>query len=184
MPSSSSASASPGWQPKIAGPGPDRRRRSACSSCGSSRNRWTPKWCDAWATGMRPPRGRSRRGSGRSRWLASNARMTRPSAERLVASARLVHGHPATAAAGASGDLSVPQVDALARAAHERADLYAEHEAALLDAARTVEVQDFWKLARRWRELADDERSARDAAFAFERRGFTLSCTLGGSVVA
>jgi|tagenome__1003787_1003787.scaffolds.fasta_scaffold20808695_2 hypothetical protein len=123
-------------------------------------------------------------GLGPKSWLASNARMTRPSAERLLASARLVHGHEATAAALASGDVSAPHVEALARAARDRAELYAEHETALLDAARTIEVQDFWKLARRWRELVDDERSARNAAFAFERRGFTLSCTLGGSVVA
>src|SRR6185437_10009078 len=40
------------------------------------------------------------------------------------------------------------------------------------------------RFTRRWRELADDERSARDAAFAFERRGFTLSPTIGGSVLS
>jgi hypothetical protein len=54
----------------------------------------------------------------------------------------------------------------------------------LLDAARTVEARDFVKVTRRWREFADDEESRRDAAFAFDRRGITLSPTTGGSVVS
>src|SRR5689334_9385458 len=72
-------------------------------------------------------------------WLASRARMTRPEADRLVASARLVQQHDATAAALAAGEVSPSQVQALARAAHQRADAYAEHEPTLLEAARVVE---------------------------------------------
>ncbi len=117
-------------------------------------------------------------------WLASRARMTRPEAGRLVTSARLVRECEGTAAALAAGEVTARQVEALAVAAHQRADAYAQHEATLLEAARTVEVQDFPTFTRRWRELADDERSARDAAFAFERRGLTISRTMGGSVVS
>jgi hypothetical protein len=120
---------------------------------------------------------------GPTSWLASRARMTRPEASRLVSSARLVREHDATADALAAGEVSPRQVDALALAARQRADAYAEHEGTLLEAARTVEVQDFPIFTRRWRALADDERSARDAAFAYERRGLTLSPTIGGSVV-
>jgi hypothetical protein len=116
-------------------------------------------------------------------WLASSARMTRPEADRLLKSAQLARGHEATANALAEGTLAARQLEALAVAAHQRGDLYAEYEAALLKAATTVEVQDFPTFARRWRELVDDERSARDAAFAFDRRGLTLSPTTGGSVV-
>ena len=60
-----------------------------------------------------------------------------------------------------------------------------EYETTLLDAAATVEVQDFPRVdaalgvARRRRACA-----AHDAGFAFERRGFTLSPTIGGSVVS
>jgi Domain of unknown function (DUF222) len=116
-------------------------------------------------------------------WLASRARMTRPEADRLHKSARLVRDHEATARALAGGAVSARHVEALAVAAHPRADLYAEYEVQLLEAAGTVDAQDFPIFARRWRDLVDDDRSARDAAFAFERRGFTLSPTIGGSVV-
>jgi hypothetical protein len=122
-------------------------------------------------------------GHGPRSWLASKAQMTRPAAGRLLESARLVREHDATARALAAGDVSTPQVGALATAARQRADAYAEHEHTLLEAARTVEVQDFPIYTRRWRELADDEQSARDAAFAFDRRAFTISPTIGGSVV-
>jgi Domain of unknown function (DUF222)/HNH endonuclease len=117
-------------------------------------------------------------------WLASRARMTRPEADRLLKSARLVRDHEATARALAGGAVSARHVEALAVAAHQRADLYAEYEVQLLEAAGTVDAQDFPTFARRWRELVDDDRSARDAGFAFERRGFTLSPTTGGSVVS
>ena len=117
-------------------------------------------------------------------WLASRARMTRPEADRLLKSARLVRDHEGTAAALAAGEVTARQVESLAVAARQRGDAYAQHETTLLHAARTVEVQDFPRFTCRWRELADDERSARDAAFAFERRGFTLSPTIGGGVLS
>src|SRR4051794_33744980 len=64
-------------------------------------------------------------GLGPKSWLASNARMTRPSAERLLASARLVHGHAATPAAPAPGGASPPPPQALGRAPRGRAEPYA-----------------------------------------------------------
>ena len=51
----------------------------------------------------------------------------------------------------------------------------------LLDAAATVEVQDFPRVTRRWVSLADDELARRDAVFAFDRRGFTISPTTNGA---
>jgi hypothetical protein len=100
-----------------------------------------------------------------------------------VKTARFVSRHPQTAKALDAGDVSVPHVEMLAAAAHRRDDLYAEHETVLLDAAATVEVQDFPRVTRRWASLADDELARRDAAFAFDRRGFTLFPTTGGSAV-
>ena len=70
----------------------------------------------------------------------------------------------------------------LAAAAHRRDDLYEEHETVLLDAAATVEVQDFPQAMRRWVSLADDVMARRDAAFGFDRRGFMFSPTSGGRV--
>jgi Domain of unknown function (DUF222) len=92
--------------------------------------------------------------------------------------------HPQTAKALDAGDVTVPHVELLAAAAHRRSDLYERDETVLLDAAATVEVQDFPRATRRWSALADDELARRDAAFGFDRRGFTLSPTTGGAAVS
>jgi len=116
-------------------------------------------------------------------WLASKTGLVRGAAARLVRTARFVRRHSQTAKALDAGDVSVPHVEMLAAAAHRCDGLYEEHETVLLDAAATVEVQDFPKVMRRWATLADDELARRDAAFAFDRRGFTLAPTIGGSVL-
>ena len=122
-------------------------------------------------------------GLGPVSWVASKTGLVRGAAARVVKTARFLARHAQTAKALDAGDVSVPHVEMLAAAAHRRDDLYAEHETVLLDAAATVEVQDFPKAMRRWVSLADDELARRDAAFAFDRRGITLSPTTHGSVV-
>ena len=117
-------------------------------------------------------------------WLAARAKVSRPAAVRLMRSARLVREHDATAAALAAGVVSVAHVESLALAAHDRGELYAEHEPVLLNAAEALSPQDFHAVARRWRELADDELSRTEAAAAFERRAFQVSETTGGSVLS
>jgi hypothetical protein len=117
-------------------------------------------------------------------WLAAKTGMLRHAATALIRTARLTRRHAQTAKALEAGDITVPHVELLAKAAHRREDLYAEHEATLLDAAATVEVQDFHTVTRRWALLADDVLSRDDVAFGFARRGFTLSPTIGGSAVS
>jgi len=117
-------------------------------------------------------------------FLAWKGSMPRSAAHKLLSTARLARDHHRTGTALAAGEISVPHVEALATAAHRRDDLYAEHEATLVEAAKTVEVLDFAAVTRRWASLADDVRARDDAHFAFERRGFTLSPTIGGSVVS
>ncbi len=117
-------------------------------------------------------------------WLASKTGLVRNAAARLVKTARFVARHPQTAKALDAGDIAVPHVEMLAAAAHRRDDLYDEHETVLLDAAATVEVQDFPRVTRRWASLADDELARRDAGFAFDQRGFTLSPTTTGSALS
>ncbi|HEY3671850.1 MAG TPA: DUF222 domain-containing protein [Acidimicrobiia bacterium] len=114
-------------------------------------------------------------------WMASKTGLVRGAAARLVKTARFVARHAQTAKALDIGDVSVPHVEMLAAVAHRRDDLYAEHETMLLDAAATVEVQDFPRVTRRWASIADDELSRRDAAWAFDRRGFMLSPTTHGA---
>jgi Domain of unknown function (DUF222)/HNH endonuclease len=128
---------------------------------------------DAWSEGCLGP----------VSWLAAHAGLVRGAALRLVRTARFLRRHERTAKALDAGDVTVPHVELLAAAAHRRDDLYGEHETTLLDAASTVDVQDFPMAVRRWSSLADDELARREAGFAFDRRGFSLSPTTGGSVV-
>jgi len=114
-------------------------------------------------------------------WLAIHGSLVRGAASRLVRTARFVRRHERTAKALDAGDVTVPHVEMLATAAHRRGSLYEEHESVLLDAAATVAVQDFTKVTRCWASLADDELARRDAAFAFDRRSFTLSPTTHGA---
>jgi hypothetical protein len=116
-------------------------------------------------------------------WLATNCRLVRSAAARLVHTARFLRRHPRTAKALDAGDVSVPHVEQLAAVARRREGLYERDESLLLDAAAIVEVQDFPVALRKWATLADDEMARRDAAFGFDRREFTLSPTIGGSVV-
>jgi hypothetical protein len=117
-------------------------------------------------------------------WLASKTGLVRNAAARLVKTARFVARHPQTAKALDAADVTVPHVEMLAAVAHRREDLYDEHETVLLDAAATVEVQDFPRVARQWASLADDELARRDAAFAFDQRGITFSHTTTGAVIS
>jgi hypothetical protein len=120
---------------------------------------------------------------GATSWLAARTGMVRAAAARLVRTARFVRRHARTAKALEAGDVTVAHVELLAAAAHRRDDLYEAHETVLLDAAATVEVQDFPIVTRRWAALADDELSRGDADHGFARRGLTFSPTTGGSVV-
>jgi hypothetical protein len=135
--------------------------------------RLTGVWLDrqAWRSGS---------GLSGTGWLAHHTPMTRASASRLCATARLVHRNQHTAKALEAGDVTAAHVEVLAIAARRREALYAEHEHALLDAARSLTPDDLVTAARTWRELADDELSAADAAAAHAARFLHVSPTLGG----
>jgi hypothetical protein len=115
-------------------------------------------------------------------WLSARARMTRDEAHRVVRSARLLRRHEQTEKAVAASAVTVSQVDALARAAANGHDaLYAQHEEQLLEAARTVEPRDFGRVAQRWRVLADDQLSRRDANAIYDRRHVYVAQTFAGA---
>ncbi len=157
--------------------------RLGSSSCEPSRSGSMRRSCAPSPTATRSMRGTTM-ASARCRGSRAKTGLVRGAAARLVKTARFVARHAQTAKALDAGDVSVPHVEMLAAAAHRRDDLYAEHETVLLDAAATVEVQDFPKAMRRWVSLADDELAQRDAAFGFDRRGILFSPTTGGSVIS
>jgi hypothetical protein len=126
---------------------------------------------------------RSESGLSANEWLAQHTPMTRATAARLCATARLVQRNEQTAKALDVGDVSTAHVEVLAFAARRRDELYAEHEDTLLDVARSLTPDDLVTAARQWRELADDQLSAADAAAVHDARFVQLSPTTGGGVL-
>src|SRR5437868_8126880 len=98
-----------------------------------------------------------------TRWLIHHGRLGAVDAARLVRNSRLVHQHERTAKLLDSGDITTNHVDVMARAARHREQCFDEHEETLLDAARTLPVERFRTVARRWQVLADDVLTDRDA---------------------
>jgi hypothetical protein len=116
-------------------------------------------------------------------WLADKTDVSAMTARVLVRAARLVRDPERVGKAVAGGDITPTHVESLARATRHREDLFVEHEDALVDAAATLRPADFEEVARRWRLLADQELSCREANVQHERRRLHLSPTLGGTVM-
>jgi hypothetical protein len=110
-------------------------------------------------------------------WLKHHTPVTGVQASRLVSGARLVRRNEATGTALADGDISSAHVDVLAPMVRGREEEYAEHEVTLVDAARALTADDVAVVARRWREIVDDDMDARRT---FERRGLGVGIGLGG----
>jgi hypothetical protein len=116
-------------------------------------------------------------------WITHRAAVARRHATTMVAAARLTDRNEATAAALATGDLSVAHVEQLARVVTKhRADLYADHETELLDAAATLPLVDFAKVTATWRCLADDHLASDDHQQQYELRRFHVAATFHGAV--
>ncbi len=113
-------------------------------------------------------------------WLAHHTPDSKARADRLVGSARLVRRHERTAKALAVADLSSRHVEVLAKAVRKREDLYARDEDVLLDAASALPVDEFEKVAKSWRLLADADRTNAEVAAAVEHSEVYLSSTFGG----
>jgi hypothetical protein len=105
-------------------------------------------------------------------WLRGKAELPESDARRTVRSARLVARNDDLGKALAVGDITTGHVDALARAAtparHEQFD---EHADTLLDAARSLSVDDTAAMARRWAAYADDAANRGEPEKLHGRRG-------------
>ncbi|HEY8217786.1 MAG TPA: DUF222 domain-containing protein [Acidimicrobiia bacterium] len=111
-------------------------------------------------------------------WLSQHGAMTTADARELVRSARLVQANQQTAKALAVGDLSPQQVRIAARAARHVEDLYGEHEAAILDAARTTDPDGFRHVMGYWRAQAENLIGREPAAARAARRHLHISQVL------
>jgi len=100
-----------------------------------------------------------------------------------VRAARLAHRHERTAKALAAGDISSDHLDILATATRRRDALYPEHEDVLLDAANSLDADNFKKAAATWRAHADDTLADAEAFAAAEHAHIDAATTFGGRVV-
>ncbi len=115
-------------------------------------------------------------------WLVHRGGIAAVEAARLVRNGRLVHQHERTAKLLDSGDVTSAHIDVMARAARHREECFDEHEETLLDAARTLPVETFRTVARRWRVLADDVAADAEAANSVETHHLHCSPTFHGTV--
>jgi Domain of unknown function (DUF222) len=105
-------------------------------------------------------------------WLRSRGSLAEPDAGRTVRSARLVERSDDLAKLLAHGDVAAGHVEALAsRVTPPRALLFDEHADVLLNAVRTLSVDDTAAMARRWAAYADDELNRGEPADLHGRRG-------------
>jgi hypothetical protein len=98
----------------------------------------------------------------------------------LVRAARLALRHDRTGHALAAGAISATAVETIATAAAAHDDVYAEHEAVLVDVASGLAADELTVAMRAWRSAADDAADRRDPFASFERRHVQLADTFHG----
>ena len=113
-------------------------------------------------------------------WLAHQMPTTRHAAQRLVSTARMTRKSDAVAKALAAGEITVSHVEQIARAVHQREDIFATLGESLVNAALTVPPEAFRECATKWRSNADDHVGKIDDPYDDSRDELTLSPTTGG----
>ncbi len=113
-------------------------------------------------------------------WLTANAPMTRATAVRMCATARLVHENEQTATALGAAMCRSRTWRSSPRRCAAVSSCIPNTRTRCSGAAGTLSPDDLVTVARRWRSLADDELAALDAAASHERRYLHVSPTSGG----
>src|ERR671918_1943313 len=95
-------------------------------------------------------------------WLAARHRVAQATAAGHVRMARALEAMPVAAEALATGDVSSSAITLLASAREEAPDAFSRSEESLVDAARTLPVEELKDMVTRWRhdhaDDADDDR--------------------------
>jgi hypothetical protein len=117
-------------------------------------------------------------------WLRGRARLHPREAAGQLALARRLPALPATAAALATGEISVRHAQLIAAAVDEVAGpaMVAAGDAALAQAARGVDPAALRALGTHWREAVAPDRALADANRAHARRRLHVSATFDGMV--
>jgi hypothetical protein len=96
---------------------------------------------------------------------------------------RLCRRFPVTGQAVADGRVSSAHLEVLAPMVRRREDQYAANEETLVDAAERFSVDEFGRVAQKWRELADDDLADDDAAEVVNHRFVHLSRGVRGAEI-
>ncbi len=116
-------------------------------------------------------------------WITHRLPVSRTRAVEQVRTGRFLDRNDRPAKALASGDVSVDHMKALSRVVNDRRDhLFAYHADTLVDAAETLSISDFTKVARRWAHLADDQLASTDFIDQYSNRRLTIAQTFDGAV--
>ncbi len=113
-------------------------------------------------------------------WLASHTEASRPAAGGELKTARALRTMPCTAEAFANGSLGAAKVRLLANAAAQAPELFAAHEAVLVEEALALRVDQVAHALAFWAAHANPDGAADRAARRHERRAVHLSQTLDG----
>jgi hypothetical protein len=114
-------------------------------------------------------------------WLTARAPITGWNASRLMSMARLCRKYPSTGQALAEGRMSCAHVEVIAPMVRRREEQYEANEETLVEAGGNLGVEEFTRVAQKWRELADDELANEDAATTHDRRNFHVTRGLRGA---
>ncbi len=172
-------------RPRIARAGARPRDAIGCSSCGGRRSGSTPRSCGRSATGTRSAACADDTRSARCRGSPGRRPCPRSCGAKLLKTARLARDHqPHTARRSPPARSPWRTSRCSRRSPTDATTCTPSTRRPCSKPPKTVEVLDFPAVTRRWALLADDVLARDDAAFAFERRGITLSPTTHGSVVS
>ena len=115
-------------------------------------------------------------------WLKHRCRMPRGRASEQVRLSRALTHMPATAAALTDGDIDHTALRLLADARSAHPEAFAEHETALVDAARTLAARPLRMAIDYWRQALDEAAALDDTNDLYERRHLHASSTFQGAV--
>ncbi len=113
-------------------------------------------------------------------WLAARCNISGREATVRLARARALCLMPATGAAFVAGDIGVSTVNQLVAVRRAQPEVFAEHEAGLVEAVKPLNPQDTYRVIEYWRQALDHYHD--DCEQRFQQRRLNVSSTFEGMV--
>ena len=113
-------------------------------------------------------------------WLRDKASLSAREATKQVGRARSLMNMPTVASAFTDGELGLTTVDMLVAARRAQPEVFAEHEAGLVEAVKPLNPRDTHRLIQYWRQALDHY--GEDSEQRFQQRRLNVSSTFEGMV--